>query len=120
MQYQILRSSRPAIGEGVIHRYYAIGSDGLPIPCSRLATIFLEKHIRLGTRKKERAYDFLQLAISDCLTPSSGLFTTQEDQESAAAWFFSEGGEDALESIGLNAEFVQNVITKLSTASEDV
>lgn len=117
MAYQILRVCRPAIGGGFIEQFYGVG-DGDPIPCNRLAVTFFEKHITLGSRKRERAWSVIELALSDILTPSSGLLTTQADQESARAWMFSESGEDVVESVGLNAEFVQNVITKLSTATE--
>lgn len=83
--------------------------------CDELAISMLEQHVRLGSRKRERAWDFICSAIRDCLWPEAATGCDGTDQGCAFAWLASDDAEDVMGIIGLEPDYFWRVMDKLST-----
>jgi len=113
----------PAYGGGTCFRHYAklqfSDTSGKPQEITRkssdLAEEMLQRHTRLTGHNHEKAWALVKSALKDALNPVKSDLCTPEDQESAFAWLRSDDAADAMELIGIDAEYAAWVVDRLTS-----
>lgn len=113
MEYKITERKVPAYLGGELSQFYA-ESGGVVKKCYRLALVIFERQAEIAGKRDEKIWAVLRSAVADALNPSSSMELTEQDQQDAFHWFSSDIADESLDLIGLDAEWVRNVIQLLS------
>lgn len=106
----------PAYGGGVNFRHYVtLQQDGENITCKayEMAIRMLERHVRLSSGRRERAWAVITQAIKDALWPEKATGCTDADQEMAFEWIASEEAAELMDEVDINQDYAMWVIAQL-------
>ena len=117
MSYTIYPRKVPAYISGELTQYLA-GHNGMVTNCADLALRMFERQAEIKGARDELVWSILKSATRDALYPTRYNETKPIDQDEAFQWFASDEADEILEHIGLNSEWVNSVIIKLSDVAE--